>query len=521
MAGRAGIVGAGTLASRFLGLARDMAMAAVFPVAATDAFWVAFTIPNALRQLLAEGAVTAAVVPVLAEARAEGGDDEARAFFARVRGLSLVALLVVTAVGMLAAPWLVELYAHGFAARAGQMERTVVLARWVFPYIFFMGTAALGMAALTTYGRFAVAAFAPGLLNVAFLVACFGLPAWLSARGHDPALALAIGALAGGALQVAAQLPALRRIGFFGMPRFDLGDPRVRKVITRIGPMTLGLGIYTIDLVVCRRFLADLGDGPQSYFSWAQRLCDFPQGIFVMALQTAALPRLAALVSEGKRAEVGATFAFSMRLSLFVGIAVSALFAALAEPIVVALFQRGQFDAVSAQQTARALVAQGLGIAPVAAVRALVPVFFALGDTRTPVLVSAIDLLALVGLAFGLVGPFGHVGVSAAVAGSSLVQMVLLWVLLAKRLPTLEGASIAKSALRTLAAAAGAAGLAAWSAREVAGTVGSGAIARLVPALVGGAVFATVFVFVSAILKSDELDVLAGGLARKLGRRRA
>ena len=520
MAGRAGIVGLGTLASRFLGLARDMAMAAVFPIAATDAFWVAFTIPNALRQLLAEGAVTSAVVPVLAEARAAGGDEAARHFYARMRGLSLLVLVLVSIAGVFAAPWLVDLYAHGFGQRVGQLERTITLARWVFPYIFFMGTAALGMAALNTYGRFAVAAFAPALLNVAFLAASFGLPAWLVANGHDPALALAFAALVGGALQVAAQLPALRALGFLGMPSFDFRDERVRTVLRRIGPMTLGLGIYTVDLVVCRRFLAELGDGPQSYFSWAQRLCDFPQGIFVMALQTAAMPRLAALVAEGNQREVAATFAFSMRLSLFVGVAVSALFAGLAEPIVVALFQRGQFDATSAHETARALAAQGLGIAPVAAVRALVPVFFAMGDTRTPVIVSALDLLALIALSIVLAGPFGHVGISFAVAGSSLVQMLLLWVFLAKKLPDMRTGEIAKSALRTVAASVAGGGMAWWSARQVTGVLGDGSLARLFPAIVGGVVFGCVFVFFAALFRSEELDVLSAGLARKLGRRR-
>src|SRR6185295_13527697 len=195
-------VGAGTLVSRLLGLLRDQTLAALFSRGETDSFWVAFTLPNALRSLLGEGAASSAVVPVLAKVRAEDGDDAARSFFARMRGASLCALAVATVLGMIAAPWLVELFAAGLHARPGAFERTVLLTRWVFAYIFFMGTAALGMAALNTYGRFAAAAFAPALLNVAFIAAAFALPAVFAARGWPPVLALAAGALVGGALQV-------------------------------------------------------------------------------------------------------------------------------------------------------------------------------------------------------------------------------------------------------------------------------------------------------------------------------
>lgn len=518
---RAGIVAVGTLLSRFLGLARDIVLAAVFFTAETDAFWVAFTLPNSLRQLLAEGAVSSAVVPVLAEVRKRGGDGEAQAFFAKIRGLSLVALVVTSVLGVLLAPWLVDLYAHGFSERPGEMERTVTLTRWVFPYIFFMGSAALGMAALHTKGRFVVASFAPALLNVALVAASFGLPAWLGASGQDRVLALAFGALAGGLLQVVAQMPSLAAIGYGGLPRLDLSDPDVRSVLRRIAPMTLGLGIYHVDLIVCRRFLSGMGEGAQSWFSWAQRLCDFPQGIFVMALSAATLPSLSALVAEGKREEVEKTFAFAMRLSLFVGIPVTALFAALGEPIIVAIFQRGHFDARSAHETARSLMAQGAGIWAVAAVRTLVSVFFALGDTRTPVVVSALDVVALIVAAVLLAGPMGHAGIGVAVSISSVVQMALLWGMLGRHLRDRRTGEILVSALKTTAAATGAGGLSWWVAREVAAAVPASAAFRIAPAVAGGAVFGGVFLLLAGALRSSELSILGGGLARRLRRRRA
>src|SRR5690349_20245508 len=208
----------------------------MFTRAETDAFWVAFTLPNALRSLLGEGAASSAVVPVLAKVRAEEGDDAARRFFAAMRGVSLVALAVATVLGIVGAPWLVELFAGGMHARPGAFERTVLLTRWVFPYILFMGTAALGMAALNSYGRFVAASFAPGLLNVAFVAACLLLPGWFVATGHDRILALAVGVLVGGALQVIAQWPSLRRIGFASPPTFHLRDARVLDALRRMVP---------------------------------------------------------------------------------------------------------------------------------------------------------------------------------------------------------------------------------------------------------------------------------------------
>jgi putative peptidoglycan lipid II flippase len=516
---RAGVVGAGTLASRILGLLRDMVLAAVFDRDATDAWWVAFTIPNALRQLLGEGAVSSAVVPVLSEKLATDGDEAGRVFFARMRGASLVALAVVSVLGVVFAGPLTTLFAGGYRARPGQLERTTMLTRFVFPYIFFVGSAALGMAALNAKRRFAVAAFAPGSLNVALVAACLGLPGVLAARGYDPVLALALGALVGGVLQVVAQWPALRAIGYAGVPRLQL-DSDVRTVFRRLGPLALGVGVYYVDLVLSRRFLSDLGVGAQSYFSWAMRLCDFPQGIFVMALSTAALPSLSTLAARGDRAELAKTWAHGMRLALFVAVPASAALLALGEPIVVALFQRGAFDASAAHETARALFWQGGAIWTVAAVRQIVPAFYALGDTRTPVAVSAIDLVAFIALAVGLKGSMGHVGISIAVAGSSAVQMALLLVGLQRRMGTILGGTLVRSGART-AVASGVAAVAGWAIARLLTPVGpAGGVARALPGMAGLVGFAGVFAAVAWGMRSPELDEIADTLRRRLGRAR-
>jgi putative peptidoglycan lipid II flippase len=516
LAGRAGVVGAGTLVSRLLGLVRDQTLAALFSRAHTDAFWVAFTLPNLLRQLVGEGAAASAVVPVLAKVRAEEGDAAARRFFSAMRGVSLLVLVALTVAGVATAPWLVELFASGLHARPGAFEETVELTRWLFPYIFFMGSAALGMAALNTYGRFAAAAFAPGLLNVAFVVCAFALPAYFLARGVSPILALAAGALVGGALQVAAQWPSLRAIGFAGRPTVDWRDRRVLDALGRMVPMMAGIGIYAVNLMFSRRFLSELPEGSQSYFSWAMRLCDFPQGIFVLALQSAMLPSLAKLSALEQHDEISKTYAYGMRLSFFVAIPATALFVGLSRPLVVTLFQRGAFDSVASTETAFALMAQGAGIWTIAAVRQLVPVFYALGDTRTPVVASGINLLAFVATALALRGPLGHVGVSVAVSLSSGAQMLVLWAWLSRRLTSLRLAEIASAAARTAAAAAMAAAAGRAAALALVSPVASpGHAARLVPGCVGIAVFAAVFCAAASLLKSRELSALVSTVRRR------
>lgn len=520
IAGRAGLVGAGTLVSRVLGLGRDLTLAAFFPRAATDLFFVAFTIPNALRQLLAEGALSSAFVPVLAKVEQDEGDAAAERFYANLRGAMWIVLIATCVLGVLAAPWLCELFAAGFHARPGAFERTVAITRAVFPYLLFMGLAALGAGALQTRKRFGVAAFAPALLNVAMIVCAIALAPVLARHGIDPLYALAIGALVGGGLQVWAQMPDLRRAGFTARLGLDFSDPRLREVVRRIAPMTLGLMIYEVDLVLSRRFLSQAGEGANSWFYYAQRLCDFPQGIFSLALATATLPSLAKLVAKGDREEVAKTAAHAFRLALWVGLPATALLVFLARPIVVATFARGAFDQASVDGTTSALIVQGLGVVVVAMVRQLVPLYYALGDTKTPVWISGLDLLAFIAIALSLRGPWGHVGVSAAVTGSSIVQMALLMAFLRTRLPELRWSTIGKSVVTAGAAAVGA-GLAgfgaAWLVRPMAAVR---VVGGLLPAAVGACAFALAYLALGRVFGNDEQAELLAGLSRRLRRRR-
>jgi putative peptidoglycan lipid II flippase len=280
------------------------------------------------------------------------------------------------------------------------------------------------------------------------------------------------------------------------------------------------MGVYYVDVMLARRFLSELGVGAQSYFGWAMRLCDFPQGIFVMALSAAALPSLSRLAARGDHAELGRTFAFGMRLALFVAIPATALFVGLAEPLVVLLFQRGAFGAESARETASALVAQGLGVFLVAAVRQLLSVYYALGDTRTPVLVAALDLCAFIGLAFGLRSIFGHVGVGLAVSGASGVQALLLAILLARKRPEVLGHGVLASAARVLVASGGAVAAGRFVAGRFAAGGGS-ALDRALPGIFGSLAFGASFLLLAALLRSPELITLRDELRKRLTRGKA
>jgi putative peptidoglycan lipid II flippase len=276
---------------------------------------------------------------------------------------------------------------------------------------------------------------------------------------------------------------------------------------------------YEIDLLLSRRFLSQAGEGANSWFYYAQRLCDFPQGIFSLALATATLPSLAKLVARGDREEVANTAAHAFRLALYVGLPATALLVALARPIITAVFARGAFDQASIDGTSIALMVQGLGVVVVAMVRQLVPLYYALGDTRTPVVISGLDLVAFVAIALSLRGPLGHVGVSAAVTGSSIVQLALLMMFLRQRLPELRWSMIGKSVFTAGAASivAGALGFgAAWLARPAMTLRGVGG---MIPALAGAMVFGVAYLALCRALGNEEQAEIVSGVRRRLRRR--
>jgi len=449
---RAGLVAAGTLTSRILGAARDAVVAAVFAISATDAFWLAFTIPNALRSILGEGAVSAAFVPVFTEVREREGKARARSFFRALAGAMGLLLLLVTLLGVLGAPWIVKLYAWGFQRDPALFETTIGLTRVLFPYIFLMGVSALMMAALYASKRFAPPAFAPAMLNVALIGAAFGLVPVVERFGWSAIFALAVGALIGGALQVLVQAPALASQGLLVSPRLDLDDPYVRKCKRLMVPLLAGLGVYQVNLLLSRLFASFLPTGSVSYLYYGARLAEIPQGMFALAIASAALPSMSDAVALRDEAEAKRLFRYALRLSSFVAVPSCVALVVLAEPTITVFFGRGRFDAFEISETTRSFVWQAAGIWAVAAVRTIVPMFHAHNDTRTPVVASGLNLVTFVALSLVLMGPMQHAGLAAATTAAAIVQLCALLLLLRRQSGRLGLREVARSLVRVTAA---------------------------------------------------------------------
>ncbi len=450
---RAGLVMVGTLSSRVLGLLRDIVIAASFAVGTTDAFWLAFTIPNALRGLLGEGAVSGAFVPVLTDVREKRGDEAGRTFYAHLLGTMLLILLGVVLLGVLLAPQLVSLYASGFRSDAELFALTTSLTRGVFPYIGLMGVAALMTGALHAQKSFFAPAFSPLLLNVALIGAALLLPNLVESLGYPAVGALVIGALLGGALQILAQARPVHRSGMPLLPRFGR-DPDVRRALLLLAPLLIGLGVYQLNLIASRQLASYLPRGSVSWLFYAQRIVEIPQGVFAIGIGSAALPSLAQMKARGEIEEAKSMFRFGLRLALFVGLPASVAIALLAEPIIGVFLGRGEFDAESVRQTAEGLSLLACGVFAVSAVRTIVPMFHALGDTRSPVGASIVNLVVFFSVSLLTMETMGHVGLALGISLAALVQLVVLLSLLRRKVGPLGLAEVATSALRSTVASA-------------------------------------------------------------------
>jgi putative peptidoglycan lipid II flippase len=519
----AGIVAAGTLVSRVLGAVRDAVLAATFPVAVLDAWIVAFTIPNALRALLAEGAVTSAFIPLYADAKAKEGAARALEVHRTLNGALLLVLALVSVAGVLSAPWLVTMYASGYAASPERHDTAVLLVRIVFPYIFFMGSAAVGMAALNANGRFAVPAVTPALLNVAMIAAPWLLVPPMLALGLPAVASLAVAALIGGALQVVAQWPALAAIGHLRSPRLALADPVVKRAGALLLPVTIGLGVYQLNVLLSRQFASYLPEGAQTYLYNGQRLIEIPQGMFALALASASLPRLSALRAAGDDEGVRATFASGLRQALFVALPATALLMALAQPIVAVIFGRGEYGRSDVLETSWSLLFQGAGVAFVALVRVFIPAFYAHGDTKSPVWASAGNLVAFAALALALRGPMGHAGIALAISAAGAVQLALLAALLRRRmgrvLPASLGVAGLSLAAARLALASVAAGAAGWGVAQLGAWERGGNDAVNVVVLAAACLAAGLaYLAICRLLGAPELDDVLAALRRRRAR---
>jgi putative peptidoglycan lipid II flippase len=512
---RAGIVAASTLASRVLGMVRDMTIASLFSAAATDVFFVAFTIPNTLRRLVGEGALTISFVPVMTETLTNQGRQAARRLVQVMTGTTLLVVGLLTVLGTLAAPWLVWLYGAGLARFPGRIEAAGTMTQVMFPYLICASLLALAMGALNSVGRFFAPSFAPVLLNVAMIGCSLALAGPLAAQGIDPLWALAGGVLIGGLLQVAWQLPAMRQEGFLLRPQLDWNHPGLRAVLRLMGPGLLGVAVYQINIILSRTLASFLPEGSVTYLYYAFRLVELPQGLFIYALAGAMLPSLSGYAARQDFEGLRQAYRFALRTTVFITLPAAVGLGVLALPVVAVIFQRGAFDATCALQTAWALVYQAPGIVLVAGVRQTAPVFYALKDTKTPVVASVCNLLCYLMLALLLMGPMLHAGISLAITLAAGLQLVVLTWTLRRKLGLLGLSRVLPTLARASVAAAGCGAAAWWVSRLGQWEQGGNNLLNIGILALAVAAGAGAYVVLSLVLQSRELREIWGSLRRR------
>ena len=413
-----------TLLSRVLGFVRDFVVAHAFGAGLmTDAFFVAFRLPNLFRRLFAEGAFSQAFVPLLAEYHNRRGEVETRRLTDRVATALLLALLVVAFLGVVGAPLLIYVSAPGFSADAGKFALTVELTRVTFPYIVFISLVALSAGILNTWSRFALPAVTPALLNLSFIgMALFAAP-WFD----PPILALAWAVFLGGLLQLAIQLPALKRIGM--LPRWDWApqDPGVRRVLSLMAPAVLGVSVAQVSLLINTVFASFLPSGSVSWLYYADRLMEFPAGLLGAALGTILLPSLARAHASDQPRVFSTLLDWGLRLTLLLTLPAALALAMLAVPLLTTLFQHGAFTAADVLQTRSALVAYSIGLTGLILVKVLAPGFYSRQDIRTPVRIALITLAATQAMNLAFIGWLRHAGLALSIGLAACLNAGLLY----------------------------------------------------------------------------------------------
>lgn len=413
-----------TLVSRILGFVRDVLIARIFGAGiATDAFFVAFRIPNLLRRIFAEGAFSQAFVPILAEYKNSRTPAETQDLVDHVATLLAIALFVVTLIGVIAAPLLIYVSAPGFSASPQKFALTVELLRITFPYILFISLVALAGGMLNTYGKFSVPAVTPALLNLSFI----GCSLWLAPLLDTPVLALAWAVLIGGVLQLAFQVPFLMRIKM--MPRLRLGSGKVGawRVLKQMGPAVFGVSVGQISLLINTIFASFLITGSVSWLYYADRLMEFPAGLLGVALGTVLLPSLSRHYVDNSSEEYSRLLDWGLRLTVLLTLPAALALALLATPLIATLFYHGEFSANDVWMTRDALVAYSVGLVGLILVKVLAPGFYARQNIRTPVKIAVITLVAtqLMNLAFII--PLRHAGLALAIGLGACLNAGLLY----------------------------------------------------------------------------------------------
>lgn len=441
----AGIVGIFTFLSRILGLVRDILIASFFGSGmSADAFFVAFRIPNLLRRLFAEGSFSVSFIPVFTEYLQNRSRDEAFLLARVVLTFLVLILTIITILGIIFSPLIVRIIAPGFGGMGEKYALTVLLTRIMFPYIFLVSVFALFMGILNSLKHFAAPAMAPVFLNLSMIAALV----FLAPSMGTPTVGLAIGVIGGGILQLALQIPFLMDKGLSFAPKWNLWHPALKKIGMLMLPTIFGSAIYQINQLVGTLLASLLREGSVSYLYYADRLVQFPLGVFAIAISTAVLPSLSREAADGDLVRLKETLSHALRLTMFITIPAMIGLIVLRQPIIRLLFQRGAFDSDTTKMTAQALLYYSLGLWAFAALRVFVSAFYSLQDTKTPVKVAVVAMLANIVFSLILMGPLKHGGLALALSLASTLQLCMLIFLLRKRLGGIDGRVVMGSMVR-------------------------------------------------------------------------
>jgi putative peptidoglycan lipid II flippase len=476
VARNAGIISVAVMASRVLGLARDQVFAVLFGAGFHyDAFLTAFRIPNLLRDLFAEGALSAAFVATFTQVLEKKGEKEARLLSNRMATLIIIVISIISLIGWYKAPAIVAILAPGFFEIPGKAELAIELTRIMIPFLLFVALAAQAMGILNAHGRFAVPAFASAFFNlgstIGGLLLGFVLGPYL---GLSAIAGMAYGTLIGGFLQLAVQWPSLRRAGFNYRPIFSFRDPGVRQIVAMMGPAVIGTAAVQVNVFINTNFASAIVDpatgavinGPVSWLNYAFRFMQFPIGVFGVAIATAALPQLSRQRAQADREQFRRTLVHALTLVFVLCIPSAVGLAVLARPIIALIFEHGRFTAFDTVQTGNALAAYAIGLTGYAAVKVLSPAFYAAGDARTPMLISLGSIAVNYVMNSVLVVPFGHAGLAASTSCVALANFLGLSVFMRRKLGGIGGRELAGNALRIGVASVPMA-LVAWTINEL------------------------------------------------------
>jgi putative peptidoglycan lipid II flippase len=445
----AGKISIATTCSRVLGFIRDILLAGIFgATGSTDAFFIAYRIPNLFRELFAEGSMSAAFIPVFTETLTKDGRDDARKLASEVLAFLISILSILCFLGMLFAPYVVSIIAPGFIKSPEKFALTVKLTRIMFPFLFFISLAALAKGVLNSLKSFFIPALAPVFLNLSIIISAL----FFASRFDIPLIAIGLAVSVGGALQVAIQVPDLVKKNFIVMPVFSFVHPGLKKIRRLLLPAIFGMGVAQINIFISTIFVSFLAGGSATYLYYAMRFVHLPVGIFGVSMATALLPSLSEHAARGDTDGLRDTFSFSLRLLFFITLPAMAGLIVLSEPIVQVLLQRWEFTDHATAETAYALICYSTGLWAFVGTRIVASTFYSMQDTKTPVKIAALSVLINIIFSFILMGPLKHGGLALANAISSAVNFIVLFYLLRRRLGNVDGKRVVRSFLKTGAA---------------------------------------------------------------------